>query len=60
MLFGKLYITRTIPVYLGFEDSAHITKSSVHTTLNSGLYPFIQIAVILCLLHARCCAAYYR
>lgn len=31
---GQWARTGTIPVYLGLEDSAHITKGSVHTTLN--------------------------
>lgn len=56
---GKLHIIETIPVYLGFEAPGDITKASVDTALNCGLHPFIQIAVILCLLHARHSAAYY-
>lgn len=58
--FGKLRVIETIPMYLGLEDSGDITKASADTTLNSGFSPLIQIAVILCLLHARQCAAYYR
>lgn len=44
-------------VYFGFETSGNITWASVDTTSNSGFSSFIQIAVILCLLHARHCAA---
>lgn len=56
---SKLHTIERIPMYLGFEDPGDIIKASADTVLNRGLHPFIQIAVILCLWHARHGAAYY-